>query len=654
MKYIFIIFSLLFIFFTCNSENDKNIYQDIKKIEFSRISDTTYFSSLIASGDNYEILQTIESIGKIAHGSFLPLLKRLLLSQNLNIKKKVVFSLGQIGTTECENLLISIFNNPNYIKLKNEIIFALGRCADIQGSIFLLKNLHNFDDSLKATTIINLAYIFTRNKKLISIPDTINTYLSHDSKIVRNAAIYFFNRNYYFPSYFNLLNTNVSYSTIDFKYKLNAISKILEKHDPDSSMLDSLKNTTIKKSFFKGSDWQILLYEIKILSFYSDSVNTNKIATYLDHENPHLRKVAISALGRIKSDFSKNILLRYYDKTDWAEKGYIILSLAERYPTFIYRLIQQNLDQGTLFFKEMLLQSLAIINDKFSREQLKQFLNVPSPRLQAVAFEQLDNLDQLFYHDIKPLLLSGNNMLASYATYWITDHSEYSNLEDLKIAYLKFSNLKDTEILVTILKVINKLKRPKSISYLDSIYLNTPHPEIAKAAAEGLSNFDIDVKERDFSEFSLFIPDSLILDLDPVNITIKTAKGGVDIELWPGESPLTVSHFIQLVNQGFYKNIIFHRVVSDFVIQGGDPTGTGWGGPGYSIPCEYNDKPFIRGSIGKATAGKDTGGSQFFICHSEQPHLNRGYTNFGLVKKGMDVVDKITKDDKIIDIIINQ
>jgi cyclophilin family peptidyl-prolyl cis-trans isomerase len=150
----------------------------------------------------------------------------------------------------------------------------------------------------------------------------------------------------------------------------------------------------------------------------------------------------------------------------------------------------------------------------------------------------------------------------------------------------------------------------------------------------------------------LFIPDSMIYGPEPISATIQTAKGDIIIALWPDIAPATVSNFVYLSQKGYYKNLTFHRVVSDFVIQGGDPRGDGWGGPGYSIPCEYNEKPFIRGSIGMATSGKDTGGSQFFICHSEQPHLNGRYTNFGIVTKSLEIVDKIVKDDKIINIVI--
>ena len=107
-------------------------------------------------------------------------------------------------------------------------------------------------------------------------------------------------------------------------------------------------------------------------------------------------------------------------------------------------------------------------------------------------------------------------------------------------------------------------------------------------------------------------------------------------------------NFTRLAARGFYNNIIFHRVVPDFVIQAGDPRGDGWGGPGYNVPCEYNDIFYDRGIVGMAHAGKDTGGSQFFITHTPQPHLNGRHTAFGKVVRGMGVVDSIKLYDKII------
>ena len=139
-----------------------------------------------------------------------------------------------------------------------------------------------------------------------------------------------------------------------------------------------------------------------------------------------------------------------------------------------------------------------------------------------------------------------------------------------------------------------------------------------------------------------------------VRAIVSTSKGAFTIELLPNEAPLTVDSFIQLARRGYFKNISFHRVVPNFVIQGGDPRGDGNGGPGYAIRCEINQVPYERGAVGMALSGKDTGGSQWFVTHSRQPHLDGGYTVFGRVIAGMDTVDRIVRGDVIRSIVINE
>ena len=137
-----------------------------------------------------------------------------------------------------------------------------------------------------------------------------------------------------------------------------------------------------------------------------------------------------------------------------------------------------------------------------------------------------------------------------------------------------------------------------------------------------------------------------------MKVLIKTAKGDMTAELFEKDAPKTVENFKTLIEKGFYNGLTFHRVLPDFVIQGGCPDGTGAGGPGYSIDCElegdnqYHDK----GVLSMAHAGRNTGGSQFFICHSRTntAHLDGNHTCFGKVTEGLDVIDMIAADDKII------
>jgi cyclophilin family peptidyl-prolyl cis-trans isomerase/HEAT repeat protein len=139
-----------------------------------------------------------------------------------------------------------------------------------------------------------------------------------------------------------------------------------------------------------------------------------------------------------------------------------------------------------------------------------------------------------------------------------------------------------------------------------------------------------------------------------VRAVVTTSKGSFTIEFLPEAAPLTVDNFVQLAQRNYYRNITIHRVVANFVIQDGDPRGDGNGGPGYQIRCEINEVPYDRAVVGMALSGKDTGGSQWFVTHSPQPHLDGGYTVFGRVVAGMDVVDKIVRGDVIQSIVIRQ
>lgn len=136
--------------------------------------------------------------------------------------------------------------------------------------------------------------------------------------------------------------------------------------------------------------------------------------------------------------------------------------------------------------------------------------------------------------------------------------------------------------------------------------------------------------------------------------TVVTSKGAFTIEFLPEEAPLTVDNFIQLARRGYFNGQTIPRVVPNFVVQAGDPRGDQNGGPGYQIRCEVNEAPYERGAVGMALSGKDTGGSQWFVTHSPQPHLDGGYTVFGRVIRGMDVVDKIARGDVIRRVIIGE
>lgn len=142
-------------------------------------------------------------------------------------------------------------------------------------------------------------------------------------------------------------------------------------------------------------------------------------------------------------------------------------------------------------------------------------------------------------------------------------------------------------------------------------------------------------------------PEMIIDPKEAYSVTIETERGTIELELYPQHAPKTVNNFVFLARDGFYDGVSFHRVIANFMIQGGDPTGTGSGGPGYRFEDELKGNPLTHETcvISMANAGPNTNGSQFFITHAPQSHLNGKHTVFGKVVKGQDVVDAIRQGD---------
>ena len=139
-------------------------------------------------------------------------------------------------------------------------------------------------------------------------------------------------------------------------------------------------------------------------------------------------------------------------------------------------------------------------------------------------------------------------------------------------------------------------------------------------------------------------------------VTMETSKGTIEIDLYAEAAPKTVNNFVFFVKEGYYDGISFHRVIPDFMIQGGDPTGSGSGGPGYRFEDEFDGNPHRheRGTLSMANAGPGTNGSQFFICHSPQGHLDGRHTVFGKVTEGLDIVDAIQQGDEMIKVTVTE
>lgn len=217
-----------------------------------------------------------------------------------------------------------------------------------------------------------------------------------------------------------------------------------------------------------------------------------------------------------------------------------------------------------------------------------------------------------------------------------------STLYRISEAFRRGHSFEQVEPLVAVVRIAHRRETPTARTILAELD-GHPEPRVRDAVDE------IPPGDRaPGPRASVLAPPSV--DQLPLYALIRTSRGDVRIAFDRENAPATVANFVALAKAGFYDGTPFHRVIADFVAQGGDKRGDGAGGPGYTVACENSDEGFTRGAVGMATAGKDTGGSQFFLTHSWQPHLDGRYTLFARVVEGLDVMDGIQPDDVIVSV----
>lgn len=292
---------------------------------------------------------------------------------------------------------------------------------------------------------------------------------------------------------------------------------------------------------------------------------------------------------------------------------------------------------------ETLLKMLNGARSNPKREVLKAVPEI----LDALARIKTGNLDLI----LRDLLESDDDSIRASAASIISQFQSPDNLGALLAAYDKSRPLAATDDKPAILTAVSRYRTPEAVDALKSALADPDHlirrraVELLRAAGQG--DFSASIGTVRTGRTPEFYRRAIrAIDRNPIAV-INTNKGPIRLRLFTRDAPLTVDSFVTLARKGFFDGLTFHRVVPNFVIQAGDPLGTGEGGPGYQIRCEINTRPYLRGSLGMALSGKDTGGSQFFITHAPQPHLDGGYTVFGQVLSGMTVVDRIIRTDTI-------
>jgi len=616
-----------------------------------------------------------------------------------NDSTKVNAALLSISHSEDTTFVDSIIK-LDFNKYGNNITFALGQIgASKKGGSFLIKKLSDSTNQFSVSTFSAIGKVgdsLTQNY-LFNAIDT--------NALWNTSGFPYAVTNFYFrevtneKSINNLTEQLTSYSNEDQLFQtlfalyrigppkdiIPALENILRENHNEKNILYTLSSFRKLKYFPNDIDflkklitsdsWRIRTETANSACFFPFNSN-DEVAQYLsllNDENPNVSRTTATALKNIK--YSKD---RVWFKSE-IEKHLTKSTAAE---LAVHR-ASRDVEATANTKGEMLTSYASLFNLK--------------------AEEIIDNYSDLVEMKFIYRLLASKTSDWEFNYDFLSDRIEESNeieLLDLLPAYLALQNkyISDKDYAAYLFKVFQSNK-PSSVSIiadgmklpiihhyreilqeliLEQIFNNKNNPQFVETIVSlAKLSYKVDrvfydsvidmlttsklysVKKYSFEkqgvEFKLPKDDKLFTKLWSSAFKYKfaeveTNKGSFTIELKPEYAPITCGNFVSLTETGFYNGVIFHRVVPDFVIQTGDTTGTGWGGPGYEIVSEFSPNPFDRAAVGIASIGKDTEGSQWFVMHSIFPHLNGRYTNWANVFEGMDVVDIIDEGDRILKI----
>lgn len=341
---------------------------------------------------------------------------------------------------------------------------------------------------------------------------------------------------------------------------------------------------------------------------------------YLADPSPVVRAAAIQALAKVDDDSFMTVLSGLDPDSHWSVRAQLAGILATKDPVrALPRLTRMLTDSDQRVVPEVLTaltklkapDIVKILLEKLQADDVGVRASAASNLGELKAQEAIEPLNAAYKRGEVDLLYD----VRAAALEALSNYGPAVGVPALKTALAD----KDWAVRVRAVELLKKLDPS-----VDAIHAIRPAPSRGAIGYESVSITNPSISPRAY---------------------IETEKGTIEIELDVLDAPLTCENFMTLARKGYFDGLSFHRVVPDFVVQGGDPRGDGSGGPGYTIRDELNQEPFLRGVVGMALAWKDTGGSQFFITHSPQPHLDAKYTVFGRVVAGMEVVDNLTQWD---------
>lgn len=670
---------MMIILFSCGNVDESLTLKELQQSEYTRRINPEKMIRWLNDKNPKIRLAAVKTLGIIQDTTEVVLLANRLTDENTDVRSAAVFALGQLFSPIAESYLVEALITEMDKNIRIKIIEALGKSGTNKNFRTLQDFIESMDPDYQKATALASGMLAYRGYPVFSLEISFGVLLQavKDPEVLWSTvyALYRTGGLVTFDMFVNALDNpdpRVRYFALKGLINLEPLfkSEKFEEFKKQPQYRDLMKRYQSRgyrqklTSQLQDSTWYVRIAALELLGDLEDQSLQGDIVKMLDDPNPNVQIQAIRSLENFKNWFTRREMRRVYQEApDWRTKGEALTVLALIEPGEALQHVKKDLLElpwpqnyyaiKTLENIETAAGQRPVREADEATQILMQLSNTDNIAQKTLAIEVLVNRSKrpsitFFLDQLETADMAIATIVSNYLSI-IPPPRPVEAVQPLIKAYNSFSAPRDLEAMEPILVALDSIGSEEAVPFLEE-QLKNPYPAIQEKSKSALihitrnSNIRIPHTETAYStkwDFPPLSPDSIY------QITFQTERGDFTMELYPEKAPVTAANIVSLVKQKFYDGIYFHRVVTGFVAQAGDPRGDGWGGPGYSINCEYNNIPYDRGTVGMALAGKDTGGSQFFITQTPQPQLNGRYTAFGKVVSGMEVVDRLMIFDRI-------
>jgi peptidylprolyl isomerase len=668
-------------------QDSRTLGENDKLLSYLKSDNIDVVSRALFALANIQDSSTTDEIGQI-----------LLTNENSNIRFLAAYTLGQIPCEPSQIFLRTALSSETNTLVKQQLIEALGKTGTEEDINFVSVDVNNTDHDkfYSALSVLRFGLRKIKNERSFQIladilnsnPDNKTTMLclytlwrAGDDKLLKPhtellkkylEATDGLNRSYAINALGKLKDTRILFEILnnvknetDWRAKVNSFNilnnfnyeQLKDKQDDINEALMSLLRGREEDDNHKVS--YITAYLGAINRLYSEQnftkAGNSKLYDILNSftTEKNISGEAVKVIGSIFKDEVKNELIERFQKTeDFDLKADIIRAFSNFKDGKIFRDVRELMViQVQIYGETHTIDKEKYIGAEDLAKIYRAYTELIHACLPKVDLEDKNTIRLMCYDFFtsKDITMIANCMET------LKDSSLQLapwKSETAQILQFEFPNLslpQDFDLINLYTDFIGEMKIEGLNQNLEA-NLSSDQYEITERSSDALKKITgIDYSDRIKNKIynTGFDFEDLKKIFENKYAVVKTNKGTIKIELFPDVTPFTVYNFVKLSEKGYYNGTIFHRVVPNFVIQGGDPSATGNGGPGYSIRSEFSQLNYSTGAVGMASSGKDTEGSQWFITHSPQFHLDSRYTEFGIVVEGQDVADKIQVGDRI-------